>query len=128
MSSSASAEHAAAIVAAAHELKRRRLAAGAKLAPPELAASEKKSGKAKKVRLSLRLSASDYRRLAELKRELADWGFKTRKSDIVRASLLLLVNLDRTEIKVALRKLIAPELPETAAMAADAAGETKNAA
>ncbi len=114
MSSQVSAEHAAAIIAAAHELKRRRLAAGVKLAPPELTPPEKKSGKTKKVLVKLRLSKSECRCLDELKRELADWGFKARKSDIMRASLLLLVNLDRAEIKVALRKIIAPEVSEAA--------------
>ncbi len=64
--------------------------------------------------MKLRLSKSECRCLDELKRELADWGFKARKSDIMRASLLLLVNLDRAEIKVALRKIIAPEVSEAA--------------
>ncbi len=114
MSSQVSAEHAAAIIAAVHELKRRRLAAGVKLAPPELTPPEKKSGKTKKVLVKLRLSKSECRCLDELKRELADWGFKARKSDIMRASLRLLINLDRAEIKVALRKIIAPEVSEAA--------------
>ncbi|HPP46611.1 MAG TPA: hypothetical protein PLF25_03790 [Accumulibacter sp.] len=128
MSSHASAEHAAAIIAAAHELKRRRLAAGVKLAPPELTPPEKRSGKAKKVLLKLRLSKSECRCLNELKRELADCGFKAGKNDIVRASLLLLFNLDRAEIKVALRKIIAPELPESSVLAADSPADKKQAA
>ncbi|HMW16864.1 MAG TPA: hypothetical protein PKN13_13855 [Accumulibacter sp.] len=124
MSSLASSQHAAAIIAAAHELKRRRLAAGIKLAPPQWPKSEKKKDKSKKIRLQLRLPASEYRRIGELKCELAESGFKVKKRDLIRASLLLLVNLDRAEIKVAMRKVIAPESSEAPEPVTEAPDQT----
>lgn len=126
MSSLTSSQHAAAIIAAAHELKRRRLAAGIKLAPPPWPKSEKKSDKARKLRVLLRLPDGDYRRLGELKRQLAEMGIKAKKHDLVRASLLLLVNLDRAEIKVAIRKIIAPELSEAPGIETDAPDQSKH--
>ena len=47
--------------------------------------------------------------LARLKKRLARRGIATRKQDLVRAGLLLLVHLDRTDLKAAIRDVIAPE-------------------
>jgi hypothetical protein len=97
-----------AIVAAEHELKRRRLGED-----PALDAAEKAGRKTqKKVLCRVRLTKSEYRELARLKKRLARHGVTTSKKELVRAGLLLLVHIDRTDLKAAMRDVIAPE-PKT---------------
>ena len=95
-----------AIVAAAHQLKLLRLASASAQKPPS--AKTVKSG-AKRVRCKLRIPKGEYRELARLRKQLARQGDDVRKNEVVRAGLLLLVGLDRNELKVAIREVIAPE-------------------
>lgn len=106
MSSPAKRSNAEALSAAAVELKRRRAAGTATETPPP------KPGKAKKVktvRCSVRLPEGEYRELAKLRKRLGREGVSTKKGELVRAGLMLLVLLDRTDLKAAIRDVIAPE-------------------
>ena len=106
MSSPAKRSNAEALRAAAVELKRRRAAGTATETPPL------KPGKAKKVktvRCSVRLPEGEYRELAKLRKRLGREGVSTKKGELVRAGLMLLVLLDRTDLKAAIRDVIAPE-------------------
>jgi len=58
---------------------------------------------------TVRLTKNEYRELARLKKRLARHGVTTGKKELVRAGLLLLVHLDRTDLKAAIRDVIAPE-------------------
>jgi hypothetical protein len=98
-----------AIVAAAHELKRMRFIGKASEAPAQQAGKTKQSEALSRVRCSVRLAASELKILARLKKRLARRGITTRKQDLVRAGLLLLVHLGRTDLKAAIRDVIAPE-------------------
>jgi len=98
-----------AIDAAAHELKRRRFSGTAPESPAQQAGKTKQSKALSGVRCNVRLTASELQMLARLKKRLARRGIATRKQDLVRAGLLLLVHLDRTDFKAAIRDVIAPE-------------------
>lgn len=112
MSSPAKPSSAEALSAAADELKRRRAAGTATETPPPKPGRPVETGKAKKVktvRCSVRLPESEYRGLATLRKRLGREGVSTRKGELVRAGLMLLVVLDRTDLKAAIRDVIAPE-------------------
>lgn len=95
-----------AIVAAAHQLKLLRLAStSAQHQPP---AKKGKSG-SRRVRCKLRIPKGEYQELAGLRKQLARQGIDVRKDEVIRAGLLLLVGLERNELKVAIREVIAPE-------------------
>ncbi len=102
-----------AIKAAAHELKLRRTAETTARAPAGKARTKaekmRKPGKPKTVRCKLRLAESEYRELGKLKKRLAREGVDTGKEQLVRAGLLLLAHLDASDLKAALRDVIAPE-------------------
>ncbi len=93
------------IAAAAHELRLRRLAGKTAEKPT------RKKGKqtAKTVRCKIRLTKSEFLELSKLKKQLARKGVSASKEELVRAGLLLLVHLDRSELKTAIRDVIAPE-------------------
>ena len=106
MPSPAKPSSAEALSAAADELKRRRAVGTATETP------KPKPGKAKKVktvRCSVRLPEGEYRELAKLRKRLGREGVSTKKGELVRAGLMLLVLLDRTDLKAAIRDVIAPE-------------------
>jgi hypothetical protein len=102
-----------AIEAAAHELKRRRNAeATARALAGKARTKGDKPGKPKTVPCKVRLAESEYRELGKLKKRLARQGVDTGKEQLVRAGLLLLAHLDASDLKTAIRDVIAPE-PET---------------
>lgn len=112
MSSPAKRSNAEALSAAAVELKRRRAAGTATETPPPKPGKPGKPGKAKKVktvRCSVRLPEGEYRELAKIRKRLGREGVSTKKGELVRAGLMLLVLLDRTDLKAAIRDVIAPE-------------------
>jgi len=102
-----------AIKAAAHELKLRRTAETTVRAPAGKAKTKtekpRKTRKAKTVRCSVRLAESEFRELGKLKKRLARQGVETGKEQLVRAGLLLLAHLDPSDLKTAIRDVIAPE-------------------
>jgi hypothetical protein len=99
-----------AIKAAAHELKRRRTAEATARAPAGKARTKaEKPKKPKSVRCKVRLAESEYRELGKLKKRLARQGVDTGKEQLVRAGLLLLAHLDASDLKTAIRDMIAPE-------------------
>lgn len=107
-----------AIIAAANELKLRRLAAkAAETSVPKDGRKGKKSDKEKKkkqvktVRCSLQITPDEYRDLARLKKLLGKRGINTGKRQLIRAGLLLLAHLNPTDLKAAVRDVIAPEAP-----------------
>jgi len=97
------------IDAAAHELKRRRFSGTASESPAQQASKTKQSQALSRVRCNVRLTARELKMLARLKKRLARRGIATCKQDLVRAGLLLLVHLGRTDLKTAIRDVIAPE-------------------
>lgn len=97
-----------AIIAAAHQLKLMRLASTSAQKPPSGKSAKSSS---RRVRCKLRIPKGEYRKLARLRKLLARQGVDVRKDEVVRAGLLLLVGLDRNELKVAIREVIAPEPP-----------------
>lgn len=107
MSSAAVLSNAEAILAAANELRLRRLAA----APSPVAVGKaKKARKAtKNIRCSLRLPESEYRQLVKLKKGLESRGVSASKGQLIRAGLLLLGHVELTDLKLAIRNVIAPE-------------------
>ncbi len=96
--------HSDAIVAATHELKRRRVVGHA-----AKAAAPAKGKGFKTVRCRLRITKSEDKELSRLKKQLARKGIAARKDELIRAGLLLLVHLDPTNLRVAIRDVIAPE-------------------
>lgn len=109
MSSPAKRSNAEALSAAADELKRRRAAGTATETPPPKPGKPGKAKKIKTVRCSVRLPEGEYRELAKLRKRLGREGVSTKKGELVRAGLMLLVLLDRTNLKAAIRDVIAPE-------------------
>lgn len=109
MSSPAKRSNAEALSAAAVELKRRRAAGTATETPPLKPGKTGKTKKVKTVRCSVRLPEGEYRELAKLRKRLGREGVSTKKGELVRAGLMLLVLLDRTDLKAAIRDVIAPE-------------------
>ncbi|HPU80428.1 hypothetical protein [Accumulibacter sp.] len=109
MSLSATLPDVDAIDAAAHELKLRRFSGTASESPAQQNGKTKQSKALSRVRCKVRLTASELQMLARLKKRLARRGIATRKQDLVRAGLLLLVHLDRADFKAAIRDVIAPE-------------------
>jgi hypothetical protein len=110
MSSSTSPPGVDPIAAAAEELRLTRLAQSA--APKRKQKAEKKAGKgneSKTVRCQLRLSQDESRKLVKLKKQLARHGADTSKEQLVRAGILLLSHLEGTDLKMAIRDVIAPE-------------------
>lgn len=93
------------IAAATHALKLKRLAGKTGEKP------DRKKGKkaARTVRCQVRLTNSEFLKLSKLKKQLARKGLSASKEELVRAGLLLLVHLDRSELKTAIRDVIAPE-------------------
>lgn len=61
------------------------------------------------VRCEVRLTISEFLDLSRLKKQLARKGVSASKEELIRAGLLLLVHLDRSELKSAIRDVIAPE-------------------
>ncbi len=109
MSSPAKRSNAEALSAAADELKRRRAAGTATETPKPKPGKPGKAKKVKTVRCSVRLPEGEYRELAKLRKCLGREGVSTKKGKLVRAGLMLLVLLDRTDLKAAIRDVIAPE-------------------
>ena len=109
MSSSDHPSRADALRAAAHELKRRRTAEAAVDKPPGKIGKKAKADKAATVRCTLRLPASEYQKLAKLRKRLAREGVRSNRAKLVRAGLTLLVGLQRSDLKAAIRDVIAPE-------------------
>lgn len=93
------------IAAATHALKLKRLAGKTGEMP------DQKKGKktARTVRCKVRLTNSEFLKLSKLKKQLARKGVSASKEELVRAGLLLLVHLDRSELKTVIRDVIAPE-------------------
>jgi len=106
MSAAASVSSVDAIVAAAHELKLMRLAGSTAEQPTREAG--KTTGK-KTVRCKLRLSKAESRALDKLRKQLSRHGIDAGTDELVRAGLRLLVYLDRSDLKAAIRDVIAPE-------------------
>ncbi|HMW54277.1 MAG: hypothetical protein NOF05_00235 [Candidatus Accumulibacter phosphatis] len=93
------------IAAATHALKLKRLAGKTGEKP-----GRKKGRKtARMVRCEVRLTNSEFLDLSRLKKQLARKGVSASKEELIRAGLLLLVHLDRSELKSAIRDVIAPE-------------------
>lgn len=93
------------IAAATHALKLKRLAGKTGEKP-----GRKKGRKtARMVRCEVRLTISEFLDLSRLKKQLARKGVSASKEELIRAGLLLLVHLDRSELKSAIRDVIAPE-------------------
>lgn len=109
MSSPAKPSSIDAIVAAAHELKIRGLAGVVREAPAGKRRNKRKTSGT--VSCKVQLTREECRKLAKLKKHLAKSGVSTGKQALVRAGLLLLVELDRTDLKSAIRDVIAPERP-----------------
>lgn len=99
-----------AIVAAAHQLKLIRLAATTAGKPLGPAENEAKGGRTPKiVRCSVRITKSECRGIAKLKKQLARRGIDASKGELVRAGLRLLVHLDPGSLKAVIRDVIAPD-------------------
>ncbi|MCM8594003.1 hypothetical protein [Accumulibacter sp.] len=98
MSPAESKANSKAIAAAARELEVRRKAATAAASPP-----------AKAVSCTVRLTTREAKQLVRLRKRLASRGVAAGKGQLLRAGLLLLANLDRAELKAAIRDVIAPE-------------------
>jgi len=109
MSSPAKPSSAEALSAAADELKRRREVGTATETPPPRPGKTGKAKKVKTVRCSVRLPEGEYRELAKLRKRLGREGVSTKKGELVRAGLMLLALLDRTDLNAAIRDVIAPE-------------------
>ncbi|MCM8613655.1 hypothetical protein [Accumulibacter sp.] len=108
------------IAAAAEELKRRRLTAAPTAAPSPDKGTERKTSKGKKGKLAtrnckLRLPQQDDRQLRQLRRQLAAANIRASRQELVRAGLLLLVRLDRVDLLLALRGMVAAQQPERSA-------------
>lgn len=95
-----------AIVAATKELARRRNAAPAS---GQTDGSEKRQPLGK-CRHKFRLSDREYRALGKIRRRLADEGITVKRAQLVRAGLALLVDLDDSALRAAIREVIAPNL------------------
>lgn len=70
--------------------------------PVKKAAAAKRE---KVVRDSFTMPKSDYRKIAELKERCQERGVSVKKSEIVRAGLLLLAEKPRKELLAVIRKL-----------------------
>jgi hypothetical protein len=108
------------IAAAAEELKRRRLTAAPAAAPSPDKGTERKAskggkGKAATRNCKLRLPQQEDRQLRQLRRQLAAANIRASRQELVRAGLLLLVRLDRVDLLLALRGMVAAQQPERTA-------------
>ncbi|MEF8698395.1 MAG: hypothetical protein V5B33_03550 [Candidatus Accumulibacter sp. UW20] len=98
------------IALAAEELRLTRLAQAAM--PKRQQKAGKKAGKdneSKTVRCQLRITQDENQKLVRLKKQLARHGADTNRKQLVRAGLLLLSHLEGTDLKTAIRDVIAPE-------------------
>jgi len=114
MSSSSKPVSADVIAAAAEELKRRRLSTAPAATPSPDEGKDRKKGKSRKGKGSMRpcklqLPQQEDRQLRQLKRQLAAAKVDASRQELVRAGLLLLVRLDRAELVLALRAMVAGE-------------------
>jgi len=66
---------------------------------------DKKRNKETFVRDRFTLPASDYALLVELKKRLAEQGVAVKKSELIRAGLRLLIELDENAVKATLASL-----------------------
>ena len=66
---------------------------------------DKKLKEVERVREKFTLLADEYARLAALKQRLAAQGASVKKSELLRAGLLLLAELDDSELQAALARL-----------------------
>ncbi|MBN8455370.1 hypothetical protein [Accumulibacter sp.] len=112
MSSSSKPVNADLIAAAAEELKRRRLSAAPAATPAPAKGKGNKASKTRKVKettrnCKLRLPQQEYRQLRQLRQQLAAASIRASRQELVRAGLLLLVHLDRAELVLALRDMVA---------------------
>ncbi|QKS28732.1 MAG: hypothetical protein FAZ92_00196 [Accumulibacter sp.] len=115
MSSSSQPVSADVIAAAAQELKRRRLSAAAATTPAPGKGKDGKAGKVSKGRkgksatrnCKLQLPQREYRQLRLLKQQLAAANIRAGRQELVRAGLLLLVRLDRADLVLAVRDMVA---------------------
>ena len=67
--------------------------------------SKKKNESPKVVRDSFSFPKSDYRKISELKAKCLTMGLQAKKSEILRAGLLLLETLSDEELKLAIGKV-----------------------
>lgn len=66
---------------------------------------DKKSAKVKLVRDRFTIPETEYEQLVDLKKRLSALGFSIKKSELVRAGLLLLTAMDDAKLKAATAKL-----------------------
>lgn len=107
------------IAQAAQELKRRRLSAAPAATPSPEKDTERKTRKSRKGKAAtrqckLRLPQREDRQLRQLRRQLAAANIRASRQELVRAGLLLLVRLDRVDLLLALRGMVAAQDPERA--------------
>lgn len=109
MSSKHKHDSAAAIRAAEQQLQHLRLTGKSTEQPPGGKMDAQPATNASVVRCGVRLPKGEWRRLAQLKRQLARQGLRVKKSQLVRAGLFLLVHIERSDLQTAIRDVIAPE-------------------
>lgn len=110
MSSKHKHDSAAAIRAAEQQLKHLRLTGKSTEPPPNGKMEERQvQTTSSVVRCRVRLPKGEWQRLTQLKRQLRRQGLPVKKSELVRAGLFLLVNIERSDLKTAIRDVIAPE-------------------
>jgi hypothetical protein len=73
---------------------------------------DKKLAKTKLVRDRFTIPETEYEQLVELKKRLSALGFSIKKSELVRAGLLLLGAMDDTKLKAATAKLSAARIDD----------------
>ncbi|WP_446811343.1 hypothetical protein ACH50O_07210 [Methylomonas sp. 2BW1-5-20] len=66
---------------------------------------KRKSGKTKVIRDSFSFPESDYRKISELKKACLSAGMHVKKSEVLRAGLYLLTQLDAEALKQTMEKV-----------------------